>query len=208
MSRDSERQKKKYAEDPVFRAKRLAYNAAYRKSHKEEIKAQRQSRKQDPVYAEKARARERELNRKNNIKKKYGITLEDYDAMVARQGGKCKICRKKPKELLFVDHCHAFLAIRGLLCRGCNCMLGFAKDNPAVLEEGRRYLRNFLRKMRRLLGGGIDRKPFYARRRSRYRPRIAVPRSLVPVAASGTAAEPDVRPASALHPPLGPPIPG
>jgi hypothetical protein len=33
-------------------------------------------------------------------------------------------------------------------------MLGFAKDNPVVLEEGARYLRRFLKKMRRLLGDG------------------------------------------------------
>jgi Autographiviridae endonuclease VII len=164
-----EKEKKEYAEDPVFRAKKLASGAACEKFHRKEINAQRRRRRrqEDPAYAEKARVQDRARNRKCKLKK-YGITLEEYDAMLARQGGRCKICRKKADKLLFVDHCHAFLAIRGLLCRGCNTMLGFAKDNPVVLQEGARYLRRFLRQMRRLLGdGGSDRKRFHLRRRYR-----------------------------------------
>jgi len=69
--------------------------------------------------------------------------------MVARQGGKCLICKRKPKKFLFVDHCHARKKIRGLLCGHCNSMLGFARDNPNTLEAGARYLRAFLRRLQR-----------------------------------------------------------
>jgi Autographiviridae endonuclease VII len=177
MSRKSEWEKKKRAEDPVYRASKLASDAAYKKSHRKEIEAKRATKKQeDPIYAEKVRAQDREWRRKYNFKRLYGITVEEYDAMVARQGGRCKICKKKSNELLYVDHCHATLGIRGLLCRHCNFMLGFAKDDPDILEEGSRYLRRFLRKMRRLLGHGrLAREPSSFRRRNRYRPRKRCP---------------------------------
>src|SRR5262245_58718687 len=111
MSLESEWAKKKYADDPVYRARRLASNAAYKQSHKQDIADKRASKKEDPTYV----AREREGRRKSSFKKLYGITVEDYDAMLARQGGKCKICKKKSDKLLFVDHCHGFLVVRGLL---------------------------------------------------------------------------------------------
>src|SRR5260370_3719882 len=63
--------------------------------------------------------------------------------MVVRQGGVCKICRRKPEpeKVLSVDHCHARNKVRELLCSGCNSMLGFSGDDPDILMEGARYLR-------------------------------------------------------------------
>jgi hypothetical protein len=151
MSYQSEWSKKRYAENPEFRAKCRAASTAYQLSHKKEMAAQRLRKKQeDPVSCEKGRARGRRWQRKTRFKILYGITLEDYDVMLARQGGKCLICKRKPKKLLCVDHCHARKKIRGLLCLHCNSMLGFARDNPRTLEEGARYLRAFLRRLQRL----------------------------------------------------------
>lgn len=43
------------------------------------------------------------------LQKTYGITLAEYDAMLAEQGGVCKICQKPPgKFRLSVDHDHRF----------------------------------------------------------------------------------------------------
>src|SRR5260370_13498712 len=63
--------------------------------------------------------------------------------MAERRGGRCKLCKRKPDEPLSVDHCHAVNKVRSLLCRNCNCMLGFAGDDPILLEAGSAYLRAF-----------------------------------------------------------------
>ena len=69
--------------------------------------------------------------------KKFGVTLEWYEAKLAEQDGKCAICGKTPDENgrgLAVDHNHGNKKPRGLLCLSCNPMLGFAQDCIAVLE--------------------------------------------------------------------------
>ena len=60
--------------------------------------------------------------RREWIKKVYGLTLEEYDQILAFQQGACAICRKLPKpgKSLAVDHDHKNKAVRGLLCTYCN----------------------------------------------------------------------------------------
>ena len=66
----------------------------------------------------------------------YGITLVEYDQMIADQGGGCKICMEPPgKKRLAVDHDHKTGRVRGLLCLGCNTALGNVKDNPVLLRR-------------------------------------------------------------------------
>ena len=74
-----------------------------------------------------------------NLKRKYGITLEQHAEMVAAQSGKCAIC-KQPTENLHVDHDHATGQIRGMLCKFCNRGLGMFRDNKQALAEAIRYL--------------------------------------------------------------------
>lgn len=70
----------------------------------------------------------------------YGMTLEQYQARVAEQEGRCAICRAVPKHRLNVDHDHQTGAVRKLLCRHCNHALGNAKDDPALLRAMADYL--------------------------------------------------------------------
>lgn len=65
--------------------------------------------------------------------KRYGITVEQYDSMLAEQNGRCPLCGDKPKRL-FVDHCHKTNEVRGLLCSNCNTVLGMVKENPRTLK--------------------------------------------------------------------------
>lgn len=83
----------------------------------------------DSAYREKQRARDREAQRKQRFKKVYGISLADYDVMLAQQGGACAICKISGAKLC-VDHCHATGKVRGLLCAKCNSALGFCNDDP------------------------------------------------------------------------------
>ena len=66
-------------------------------------------------------------NKAWKLKHRYGITLEQYEAMVEEQGNCCKICgkhRSAQKNDLAVDHCHRTGAVRSLLCVRCNAILG------------------------------------------------------------------------------------
>lgn len=77
----------------------------------------------------------------------YGLTSEDYVAMLEAQKGLCAICEKpetaivngEPKQL-HVDHCHETNRIRALLCGACNGMLGLAKDSPDTLRKAADYI--------------------------------------------------------------------
>lgn len=83
----------------------------------------------------------------SNLRRYYGMTIEQYDALLSEQGGGCAICGRKsdidPKgkpQLLAVDHDHRTMEIRGLLCREHNVMLGHSGDDPAALRRGADYL--------------------------------------------------------------------
>ena len=67
--------------------------------------------------------RKKALKRAGALKRRYGITPEQYDKMLERQGGGCAVCGKAPKpgaRRLAVDHDHSTKVVRGLLCFTCN----------------------------------------------------------------------------------------
>jgi hypothetical protein len=52
-----------------------------------------------------ASGRRKRSDRKSHLTRKFGLTLEEYDAMRDSQGGRCAICRRKPRKVsLHVDH--------------------------------------------------------------------------------------------------------
>jgi len=56
------------------------------------------------------------------LRRKYGMTLEDYYVLLEYQGGVCWLCKRPPRpgENLTVDHDHISSRVRGLLCTYCN----------------------------------------------------------------------------------------
>lgn len=82
--------------------------------------------------------------------KLLGVTLEEYEQMWTAQNGKCAnpgcdvhAPLRMPdhrKGGLCVDHDHTTGAIRGLLCSGCNCALGQAKEDAGRLQGLISYL--------------------------------------------------------------------
>jgi Recombination endonuclease VII len=84
------------------------------------------------------------------------MTLADYDAMLAAQGGVCTICESPPtvvarakgltrgggdERFMQIDHDHETGAVRGLLCLTCNRALGNLHDDPDLCEAAAAYLR-------------------------------------------------------------------
>lgn len=78
----------------------------------------------------------------------YGISAEEYEALLASQGGLCAICRQPEVHKtrgggvknLSVDHDHETGAVRGLLCVRCNAGLGNFKDRIDILNQAIAYL--------------------------------------------------------------------
>lgn len=101
------------------------------------------ARNRERVYRRSKAWRDAGGRRKSKIES-YGITVEQYDGMLEQQGGVCAICKEAcpPGRELAVDHCHSTGRVRGLLCTKCNPMLGFARDDIAVLEAAIAYLRS------------------------------------------------------------------
>lgn len=88
-------------------------------------------------------ARERRYSRAATLKKKYGLTLEEYDQMVDERDGRCDICQRRPSgthRSLCVDHCHETGRIRGLLCSPCNRAIGQLGDTAEHLSRALEYL--------------------------------------------------------------------
>ena len=98
------------------------------------------------AYPDRIRERNRRYQRSGDYYRRrrlsaYGITLEEYNTMLAAQGGGCAICGNPPgARSLHVDHDHATGEVRGLLCIGCNVALGGFRDDPELLARAIDYL--------------------------------------------------------------------
>lgn len=106
-----EDKKRLYHSNPDSREKTLQKNARWERRHGYKVK------NKDRIYM-------------RNVRKKYGLSNVDYEALLQIQGGRCAICwthnsRLAEGERLQVDHSHATGEVRGLLCAGCNKMLGY-----------------------------------------------------------------------------------
>lgn len=91
-----------------------------------------------------------EIYKNAELKKHFGITIEQYNELLKIQNFVCAICGEKEKvkhhvtgsiKSLAVDHCHETGKIRGLLCQRCNRVLGKVKDNVVILDKMKEYLK-------------------------------------------------------------------
>src|SRR6185295_2915934 len=61
--------------------------------------------------------------RARHLLKKYGISEDQYDILLRKQGSRCAVCGRHSdsfKTRLSIDHDHHSGFIRGLLCTYCN----------------------------------------------------------------------------------------
>lgn len=131
------------------RAGRPKYNReAYLKWKAEKLAA-------DPEYFKRRQAKansdpkSRKRQRDSHLKRKFGISADEYDSMFRSQSGLCAICLNPEIAVhkasgrvlsLAVDHCHRSGRTRKLLCKRCNQLIGLAGENADVLRRAADYV--------------------------------------------------------------------
>ena len=122
------RRREKLKNDPERLARERAYNA----------RKQREYRARDP---EGTRLRRREEMHRTRLRR-FGLTEEEFDRLVALQDGRCAICGEPPPEgeRLQLDHDHRTGLFRGLLCGSCNGGMGLLGDDPQRLRQAADYI--------------------------------------------------------------------
>ncbi len=113
------RHREKYKNNPAFKASRKAAAKKYYASPKGQLSL-----------------------RDRMLKIKYGISVNQYEAMVSSQNNRCAICESGSKngKRLNIDHDHSSGKVRQLLCHQCNSILGYAGENILVLYKAADYI--------------------------------------------------------------------
>ena len=98
-------------------------------------------------YSRKMRAVNPDYHKNAFLRRRYGISIDQYNEMLIRQNGCCAICGKaEANEIrgkvvaLAVDHCHDTGAVRALLCSACNTALGLFNDDIGLLVKAQAYV--------------------------------------------------------------------
>lgn len=143
-------QNKRYYEK--HRQKMIDKSIEYRKLHREEIKLYlKEYRKKNLAklkqnqknYYHNHKEERSKIQRFHNAFQKYGITEGEYNEILKKQNGCCAVCKKPQKDFsksFAIDHDHKTGKIRGLLCHGCNVILGFSKEDTKILKNAIKYL--------------------------------------------------------------------
>lgn len=123
----------RYRRDP---GRSIAKVKAWQQENAEYLNAYRRARRELPEV----KRRERD----GYFRRTYGISADEFDDLLSRQGGHCGICGRTPEReaSMHVDHDHESGAIRGLLCITCNQGLGLFSESPERMLRAVVYLRN------------------------------------------------------------------
>lgn len=142
--------------------KQREYNKKYYQEHRKELDAKNRKWYEEHPDRRRELARnrmqrwraanpekEKEIQYKNDLKRKYGISVDKYDEMYEKQNGCCAGCGEHKektgngngrRDVLCVDHDHITDQIRELLCIKCNSILGLSNDNIELLENMITYI--------------------------------------------------------------------
>ena len=127
------------------------YMQEYQEKNREKLRKQNreaywQNKEWHHKYHKNWRKHNARLVRNTNYKRKFGITIDDFDEILKKQGGACALCGKHEwnGKRISVDHDHNSGKVRGLLCNRCNTALGALGDTVESIEKVLQYLKGNL----------------------------------------------------------------
>lgn len=123
--------RERVARDPQANRDRVR---AWQAANRERVNAANRERRTRPEA--------KRAQRDGYLRRKYGISIEQYDEMFRTQSGVCGICGREPHPTisLHVDHDHVTGEIRGLTCFRCNQALGAFGEDSTYLRAAADYL--------------------------------------------------------------------
>lgn len=84
-------------------------------------------------------------NKAWELRTKYGMSIEEYDELLALQDNKCACCQVRApvgtRRPFNVDHDHGTGRVRGILCPSCNSGIGHLSDSLEGVLMAVTYLR-------------------------------------------------------------------
>ena len=129
---------------PDQKKKRLDVSRSWHEQNKnrESLKASRRRR------SKRWRELHPEQRRLEHLQRNYGMTLQEYEHLLTKQGHKCALCKKtfaadvSARNALapVIDHDHDTGEVRGIVHSNCNKLLGFADDDKRKLQLAIQYL--------------------------------------------------------------------
>ena len=110
------------------------------------------------------------MSREYHLLKKFGITVAQYEELLAKQGGTCALCDKTAEtegRALAVDHDHVSGEVRGILCAYHNHRVIGRHRDADLLRRMADYIENghtgwFVppkTRKRKTKAGAVERRP-------------------------------------------------
>ena len=87
--------------------------------------------------------RHRVASLKSHLKKKYNMTIEEFEALKKEQGNRCLICKKVfiLSSQTHIDHDHLTKEVRGILCTRCNFIVGMVEKESDIVMKAVKYVK-------------------------------------------------------------------
>jgi hypothetical protein len=119
---------------PQVREQAIERARRWREENIDRFRENQRRRRSDPAVKAK--------ERNDHLRRKFGLSQDDYERMLARQDSGCAICKRPPSPTasLHVDHDHETGRVRALLCVSCNNALGSFQEDPEIVRRARSYL--------------------------------------------------------------------
>lgn len=121
---------------------RIKMLAAYQRDPEKFRERARQWRVNNPERLKVITARQTTKNVEGHLRRRYGMTLSQKQALMSDQNNQCALCfvGLEGTRKACVDHNHTTGAIRGILCINCNRSLGQLGDTYERLHHVLMYV--------------------------------------------------------------------